>query len=235
MEWKRITFNNVHNFHGYRTMSFATNPIQLIALLFALSLLPLLAVMGTSFLKLSIVFSMLRNALGIQQIPPNIAIYGLSLILTVFIMAPVGIAVTDNLKTNPISTDSGNFYEQVDQTILAPYREFLVKHTKPDQVKFFSGIGKTLWPKEYQDRIPADSLVVMMPAFTVSQLIEAFKIGLLLYLPFIAIDLIVSNVLLAMGMMMMSPMTISLPLKLLVFILIGGWERLLTQLVASYS
>lgn len=227
--------DNAFILNGTRTMSFANNPIQLIALLFALSLLPLIAVLGTSFLKLSIVLSMLRNALGIQQIPPNIAIYGLSLILTAFIMAPVGLAISDNLKQNPISTDAPDFYQQVEQNVLTPYRTFLAKQAKPEQVKFFAGIGKKMWPQEYQSRIPDDSLVVLMPAFAVSQLIESFKIGLLLYLPFIAIDLIVSNVLLALGMMMMSPMTIALPLKLLVFVLIGGWERLLAQLVASYS
>lgn len=216
-------------------MSFADHPLQLVALLFALSLLPLFAVMGTSFLKLAVVFSMLRNALGIQQIPPNIAIYGLSLILTMFIMAPVGIAICDNLKEHPIKSDSPNLYQDVNDNILGPYRAFLIKHAKPDQVRFFSEIGKKMWPAQYQDRIASDSLVVMMPAFTVSELIESFKIALLLYLPFIAIDLIVSNVLLAMGMMMMSPMTISLPLKLLVFVLMGGWEKLLSQLVASYS
>ncbi|MGF6812918.1 type III secretion HrpO family protein [Paraburkholderia sp. Clong3] len=149
-------------------MPFANNPIQLIALLFALSLLPLIAVMGTSFLKLSIVLSMLRNALGIQQIPPNIAIYGLSLILTAFIMAPVGIAISDNLKQNTISTDSPDFNLQVEQNVLTPYRTFLAKQAKPEQVKFFAGIGKKMWPQEYQSRIPDDSLVVLMPAFVVS-------------------------------------------------------------------
>lgn len=216
-------------------MSFASSPIQLIAVLFVLSLLPLIAILGSSFLKISIVLSMLRNALGIQQIPPNIAIYGLSLILTAFIMAPIGMAISDNLKQAQISADAPDFYQQVDQNVLKPYRGFLARHAKPEQVKFFSDIGKKMWPEEYRSRIPDDSLVVLMPAFAVGQLIESFKIGLLLYLPFIAIDLIVSNVLLAMGMMMMSPMTIALPLKLLVFVLVGGWERLLAQLLASYS
>lgn len=210
-------------------------PLQLVVLLFALSILPLLIVLGTSFLKLVVVFSLLRNALGIQQIPPNIALYGLALILTLFIMAPIGLAIQDNLATTPIKIESPAFIQQVEAGILAPYREFLERNTTPEQAAFFADIGHQIWPEKYHSRIPEDSLLVLMPAFTVSQLIEAFKIGLLLFLPFIAIDLVVSNVLLAMGMMMVSPMTISMPLKLLVFVLMNGWEKLLGQLVLSFS
>ncbi|MGY8524684.1 type III secretion system export apparatus subunit SctR [Paracidovorax citrulli] len=215
-------------------MSIANQPLQLILLLLALSLLPLFVVMGTAFLKISIVLSTLRNALGIQQIPPNMAIYGLSLVLTLFIMAPVGLAISDNLKANPVKMDSDNVFEQVESTVLEPYRQFIKTKTSAQQVRFFMDIGEKMWPEPYRSRIPADSLVVLIPAFTVSELIEAFKIGLLLYLPFVAIDLIVSNVLLAMGMMMVSPVTISLPIKLLVFVLVGGWEKLLGQLIQSY-
>ncbi|MCL9783721.1 type III secretion system export apparatus subunit SctR [Vibrio sp. S4M6] len=215
--------------------SLLDHPFQLIIFLFSLSVLPLFAVMATSFLKLSVVFSLLRNALGIQQIPPNMAIYGLALILTMFIMAPVGLKIKDNLQHTPISLTSDKFYQQIDQGALEPYRVFLKRHTDPKQIHFFSEVGHRLWPKQYQKKLDDGSLLVMIPAFTVSQLIEAFKIGLLLFLPFVAIDLIVSNILLAMGMMMVSPMTISLPFKLLIFVLMGGWEKLLTQLMLSYS
>jgi type III secretion protein R len=216
-------------------MGLLDQPLQLIALLSAVSILPLLLILGTSFLKLAVVFSLLRNALGIQQIPPNIALYGLALILTMFIMAPVGLNIQDNLAANPIQIESKDFIQQVEAGVFAPYREFLGRNTAPDQALFFSSIGHEIWPEKYRDRIPDNSLLVLMPAFTVSQLIEAFKIGLLLYLPFVAIDLIVSNVLLAMGMMMVSPMTISMPLKLLVFVLMNGWEKLLGQLMLSFS
>ncbi|TWG84957.1 type III secretion protein R [Cupriavidus gilardii J11] len=215
-------------------MSIADHPLQLVLLLFALSLLPLFIVMGTSFLKISIVLSTLRNALGIQQIPPNMAIYGLSLVLTLFIMAPVGMAINDNLKTAPLKLEGPDVYEQVETRVLEPYRQFIKDKVNPQQVQFFVDIGARMWPEPYRNRIPDDSLVVLIPAFTVSELVEAFKIGLLLYLPFVAIDLIVSNVLLAMGMMMVSPITISLPIKLLIFVLIGGWEKLLGQLIQSY-
>ncbi|KVD74119.1 type III secretion system protein SsaR [Burkholderia sp. ABCPW 14] len=216
-------------------MNLFDQPLQLIAVLFALSILPLLVVLGTSFLKLSVVFALLRNALGTQQIPPNIALHGLALVLTMFVMAPVGLAIQDNLAEHPVSIDDMDFTQQVEMTILAPYRAFLERNTAPDQVRFFADVGHRTWPEPYRNRIPDDSLIVLLPAFTVSQLIEAFKIGLLLFLPFIAIDLIVSNVLLAMGMMMVSPMTIALPLKLLVFVLIHGWEKLIGQLLLSFS
>ena len=216
-------------------MNLLDHPLQVIVLLFLLSIMPLIVVMGTAFLKLSVVFSLLRNALGTQQIPPNIAIYGLALILTMFIMAPIGLTIQDNLREQPVKIDSPYFSQQLDTSVLAPYREFLKKHTTRDQIRFFSNIGHKVWPEKYQQRIPDASLLVLIPAFTVSQLVEAFKIGLLLYLPFVAIDLIVSNILLAMGMMMVSPMTISLPFKLLIFVLMGGWEKLLSQLVLSFA
>lgn len=216
-------------------MGLLDQPLQLIIVLLALSIMPLLVIMGTSFLKLAIVFALLRNALGTQQIPPNIALYGLAMVLTMFIMAPVGLDIQERLTHAPIDLESKDFVQQIDASILSPYRAFLEHNTAPDQVAFFSQIGHQIWPEKYHAHIPEDSLLVMLPAFTVSQLIEGFKIGLLLFLPFIAIDLIVSNILLAMGMMMVSPMTISLPLKLLVFVLINGWEKLIGQLLLSFA
>ncbi|EFL91886.1 type III secretion system protein [Candidatus Regiella insecticola LSR1] len=216
-------------------MELLNTSYKLIFLLSLLSILPLLMVMGTAFLKLSVVFSLLRNALGVQQVPPNIAIYGFALVLTLFIMAPVGFDVYDRLQGEALPDDIGAFMQHIDEKALVPYRAFLVRNTSVEQTNFFAEIIKKDWPEKYRDKIKPDSLLIMMPAFTVSQLTEAFKIGLLLYLPFVAIDLIVSNILLAMGMMMVSPMTISLPFKLLIFIMVGGWHLLLGQLVGSYA
>lgn len=210
-------------------------PLSLVALLFILSLLPLFIVIGSCFLKISVVLSLLRNALGIQQSPPNMAIYGLSLILTLYIMAPLGYNAREALKDETPSLTSPALYDKLDTAVITPYRAFLLKHTEPRQIAFFSQTTTRLWPENIRDAVPGDSLFVVIPAFAVSQLTEAFKIGLLLYLPFIAIDLIISNILLAMGMMMVSPVTISLPFKILLFVVIGGWERLLTQLILSYQ
>mgnify|MGYP003619144979 FL=1 len=213
-------------------MELLNSSSQLMVLLFLLSVLPLL--MGTSFLKLSIVFSLLRNALGVQQVPPNIAIYGLALVLTIFIMAPVGLDVHARLQDEPLPNDIGALLQHIDDHVLVPYRDFLQRNTDTEQVTFFNDIVQTKWPERYRNSVKPNSLLILMPAFTLTQLTEAFKIGLLLYLPFVAIDLIVSNILLAMGMMMVSPITISLPFKLLIFILIDGWGLLLGQLVGSY-
>lgn len=213
---------------------YGEQPMLLIGVLFFLSLFSLFVVAGTSFLKISVVLSLLRNALGIQQIPPNMALYGMALILSIFIMAPVVYQVSHNLQESNLTLETENLFERVDNEVIAPYKLFLEKHASQNQIDFFSKTATQLWPPE-MDVVPSDSIFIMLPAFMVSQLIDAFKIGLLLYLPFIAIDLIVSNVLLAMGMMMVSPMTISLPFKILLFVMINGWERVLSQLILSYQ
>lgn len=215
-------------------MPLPDSPWQLIALLFALSLLPLAIVMGTSFLKLAVVFSILRNALGIQQMPPNIALYGLALILSLFIMAPTALAVKAQWHAQPIA-GAPSWMVGWDSQAIAPYRRFLEKNSEQQETDYFRKLLKRTWPEQLQHSIRPDSLLILLPAFTVSQLTQAFRIGLLIYLPFVAIDLLVSNILLAMGMMMVSPMTISLPFKLLIFLLSGGWDLILSQLVQSFS
>ncbi|EBI5827914.1 EscR/YscR/HrcR family type III secretion system export apparatus protein [Salmonella enterica] len=213
---------------------FIHQPYALIILLVCLSILPFIVVSCTSFLKIAVVFSLLRNALGIQQIPPNMAIYGLALILTFFIMAPVGMSINDNIQKEPFSISDSSLYENIDRAVIKPYLSFLKKNTKAKQIRYFSQTGNKIWPKKYQQRLNENSLFVMLPAFGITQLDEAFKIGLLLYLPFVAIDLIVSNILLALGMMMVSPTTISLPFKIMLFIIAGGWQYLIEKLVLSF-
>ncbi|ECJ4666107.1 EscR/YscR/HrcR family type III secretion system export apparatus protein [Salmonella enterica subsp. diarizonae] len=213
---------------------FIHQPYALIILLVCLSILSFIVVSCTSFLKIAVVFSLLRNALGIQQIPPNMAIYGLALILTFFIMAPVGMSINDNIQKEPFSISDSSLYENIDRAVIKPYLSFLKKNTKAKQIRYFSQIGNKIWPKKYQQRLNENSLFVMLPAFGITQLDEAFKIGLLLYLPFVAIDLIVSNILLALGMMMVSPTTISLPFKIMLFIIAGGWQYLIEKLVLSF-
>ena len=215
-------------------MELTQQSTELILLLATLSLLPLLVVMGTSFLKFSVVFALLRNALGIQQIPPNIAVYGLSLILTIYIMTPAGLAVMDRLDTVP-TDKSATILSRLTGNTLDPYRDFLEKNTSATQINFFWSKTQKIWPESVRKRVDKKSFIILIPAFVVSQLTEAFKIGFILFLPFIIIDLIVSNILLAMGMMMVSPMTISMPFKILIFILVGGWGRLLDQLLLSYA
>ena len=210
------------------------DPVTLIIFLGALGLLPFLVVMGTSFVKLIIVFSLVRNALGIQQIPPNMALHGLALILTFYIMAPVGLQSYENITSQEISFEDRGSLEGAFQRGLVPYRQFLNKHSSGSERSFFMDTARKLWAEEYHQEVHEENMLILLPSFIVGELTLAFEIGFLIYLPFIVIDLIVSNILLAMGMMMLSPMTISLPFKLLLFVFLDGWTRLVHGLVLSY-
>lgn len=211
------------------------DPLTLIAVLGALALVPFMAIMVTSFVKLSVVLTLIRNALGVQQIPPNSAIYGLAIILTVYIMAPVGMSVYDRLKDKDLSlSHPDQLLTSVDEAA-QPFKAFLKKHVKAEQQDFFHRTTREIWPKELSDQVGPDSYMILIPSFTVSELTSAFEIGFLIYLPFIVIDLIVSNILLAMGMMMVSPLTISLPFKLFLFVMMNGWSRLIHGLVLTYQ
>lgn len=213
----------------------AFDPITLALVLALLALLPTLVVVTTSFLKIAIVMALLRNALGIQQIPPNVALYGLALILTAYVMAPVGHSIYRAVTESPASTRSveglvGAFREGAE-----PLRAFMERNTRPEQRDFFVQTARKLWGPELAKDVGPSDFLVLMPAFMVSELTRAFQIGFLIYLPFVVIDLIVSNILLAMGMMMVSPVTISLPLKLFLFVMVDGWTRLIQGLVLSYA
>lgn len=211
-----------------------TTPFYLILPLAMMSLVPFTAILGTSFLKLVVVFGILRNATGLQQIPPNMALNALSIILTIYIMAPVGMSAYETLKDREVSFKDDSWRSALEDGI-KPYREFLIKNTSHRERTFFLKTAKGLWPPDYQDEVGAESLMILVPSFAISELTKAFQIGFLLYLPFIVIDLIVSNILLAMGMMMVSPMTISLPFKLLLFVMLDGWTKLIHGLVMGYA
>jgi type III secretion protein R len=211
------------------------DPVTLIAVLAALALVPFIAIMVTSFVKLSIVLSLIRQALGVQQIPPNSAIYGLAIILTVYIMAPVGMSIYDQLKDRDLSlSNPEQLLREVDEAAL-PFKDFLKKRIKAEQQDFFFRTTRVMWPEKLASQVDRDSYMILIPSFTVSELTAAFEIGFLIYLPFIAIDLIISNILLAMGMMMVSPLTISLPFKLFLFVMMDGWSRLIHGLVLTYQ
>lgn len=218
------------------------DPISLAIALALLALLPLIAVMTTSFLKLAVVFALVRNALGVQQVPPNMALYGLAAILSVYVMGPVVMQVGHELQAvRQQSSQSVSGGDQVNAMFEAvargagPMREFMLKNSRPEQRDFFVRTARHLWGDAQARDLQQNDLIVLVPAFLVSELTEAFQIGFLLYLPFVIIDLIVSNILLAMGMMMVSPVTISMPLKLFLFVMVDGWTRLVQGLVLSYS
>lgn len=211
------------------------DPLNLILVLAAAALLPFIAIVATSFIKLSIVFLLLRNALGVQQIPPNSALNALAIILSAYIMAPVLIETADILAAGDYSFNTVTGVQDAFNAAKGPLVTWLETHADQREKTYFLEAARELWPEHLQDLIAPDAIAVVLPAFTVSQLREAFEIGFLIYLPFIAIDLIVSNILLAMGMMMVSPLTISLPFKLFLFVMVDGWSRLILGLITTYA
>ena len=200
-----------------------------------MGLAPFIVIMVTSYVKLSVVLSLVRNALGTQQTPPNMVINGLAIIMTIYIMAPVGMQMSDAMVREKVKFDSPVSVVENFGKIAEPLRGFLYKHSNPKERFFFVKSARQIWPKEMADKLKETDLMVLVPAFTVSELTAAFVISFFIYLPFIVVDLVVSNVLMAMGMMMVSPMTISLPIKLLLFVLIEGWGRLTHALILSYG
>ncbi len=228
---------------------FQTNPFSLIVLFVGLSLLPFAAMIATSYLKIVVVMSLIRNALGIQSIPPNMVVNALAMILTFYIMAPVA---SESWQTIVESQKSKVESQQVEQAAESatldlglstsdlaaaaePFRVWLSNHTSPRERAFFINTAESLWGKDGEPAVvDPESFYILLPSFCVSELTKSFQIGFLVYLPFIAIDIIVSNILLAMGMMMVSPVTISLPFKLLLFVMVNGWTLLIQGLVRGY-
>jgi len=202
--------------------------IQILILLTVLSLAPAIIIMMTSFTRLIVVFSFLRHALGTQQMPPNQILIGLSLFLTVFIMAPIWQAVDEKALT-PYKEKKISQAQAMEEA-LKPIRQFMFKQTREKDLALFVNIAKIPQPKNADD-IPT---TILIPAFMISELKTAFQIGCVLYIPFLVIDMVVSSVILSMGMMMLPPIMISLPFKVLLFVLVDGWNLLVGSLVKSF-
>lgn len=210
------------------------NSLGIFALVLLTGLAPMLTMMLTSFAKISVVLFIVRNALGIQQTPPNLLLNGLALILTVYVMMPVGKDVY-TVATSPRATFAT--VQGMERTLAEaaqPVRGFLIKHTKPKDRKFFVDATQRIWKNTSMAAPQEMDFAVLVPSFLSAELTRAFEIGFLLYLPFVMIDFAVSAILVAVGMQMMSPTVISTPFKLLLFILLDGWALLLQGLVLSY-
>ena len=214
---------------------FQTDPFSLIVLLVGMSLLPFIAMVATSYLKIVVVISLIRNALGIQSIPPNMVVNALAMILTFYIMAPICSESWEIAKTELANKPAAVHETDAVAKAAEPFRQFLMKHTGDRERAFFVSTAEKLWAKgDEPAKVDAEGFAILIPSFCVSELTKSFQIGFLVYLPFIAIDIIVSNILLAMGMMMVSPVTISLPFKLLLFVMVNGWTLLIQGLVRGY-
>ena len=203
--------------------------VQLMALLTVLSLAPSILIMMTSFTRIVDVLSFLRTAIGIQQTPPNTVMISLAMFLTLFIMAPTFQAAYDSGIVPLIN-------EEIDEPVafertVEPFREFMLKHARVEDLQMFTDLSK-LGPFEDPKAIP---LRVLIPSFMISELRRAFEIGFMLFLPFLIIDMVTASILMAMGMMMLPPVTISLPFKIIFFVLVDGWHLIAGSLIQSFE
>lgn len=203
-------------------------PLQILMLLSILSLAPYLLVMMTSFIRVAIVLSFIRTALGTQQVPPTQVLMGLALFITLYVMMPVGTKI-NNDALQPYLKEKISQREFF-QKAFDPLKVFMIKQTREKDLALFFDLAKIKRPKTRTDA----PMHVLLPAFMVSEIKTAFEIGFLLYIPFLVIDMVVASVLMSMGMFMLSPMSISLPFKLLLFVMIDGWELIVKGLVSSF-
>lgn len=203
--------------------------LKIFLLLTVLSLVPAILIMLTSFTRIVIVLSLLRQAIGTHQMPPNQIIIGMSLFLTFFVMTPVWQKINQDALQPYIEKKITQ--KQALETAIKPLREFMFRQTREKDLALLAGIAKIERPKNL-DAIP---IVVLIPAFIISELKSAFQIGFLLYVPFLIVDMVVASVLLSMGMMMLPPVMISLPFKLMLFVLVDGWYLIVGSLVKSFA
>jgi len=209
--------------------------VGLIIFLAVLGLLPFFIVTMTAFLKISVVMFIIRNALGLQQTPPTLVLYSIALILTVFVSLPLIEDVSNRLSARPLDFSSLDKLQASANVVKDPVKAYLIRFAKPGERQFFLSSTARIWPESARANVKDDDFIIVLPAFVSSELTRAFEIGFLLFLPFLIIDIIVSNILMAMGMMMVSPTLISLPLKLFLFVAVDGWSRLMHGLILSYG
>lgn len=214
----------------------ASQPLEVIILLTLIALAPSLLIMMTCFTRIIIVLSFLRSAMQTQNTPPNIVLTGMALCLTIFIMAPV-FAEINEVAYQPYVSEELTTEEALDAASV-PLKRFMLKQTSSDDLNFFLDLSNTEEPEGgyTQEYLENDlSLTVIVPSFMISELKRAFQMGFLIFLPFLVIDLVVGSTLMSMGMMMLPPAMISMPFKILVFVLADGWNLLIGSVVSSYN
>jgi type III secretion protein R len=235
----QIRAQNQEQFDNFKRPSLVTQGVALTLL----SLSPFIIMILTSFMKIVIVLSLLRSALGVQQAPPNQIINGVAFMLSLFVMYPTVAKMYDaayeviGKKQAPqglMSPESSAYIIEVAGAAKEPLRDFLKRNSSPKHQNLFYRLAYRILPEDYRAQIKPDDFMIVMPSFITSQLKDAFEIGVLIYIPFFVIDLVTSNILLAMGMMMLSPVTISMPLKLFLLVMLDGWTMLVEGLVTTF-
>lgn len=220
----------------------ASRPLAVLVLLVLLSLLPFLLLMLTSFVKIAVVISILRSAMGAAQVPPGQVVTGLSLLLTLFVMAPTGERIwqavepvwSQQSQADLLSAGGLGVVARALAAGKAPVGQFLERHAQGRDKETFLALAQRLRTPEAAAALGANDIMVLAPAFVVSELRRAFQMGFLIFVPFLVIDLVVASLLAALGLQLLSPSLVSLPLKLLLFVLADGWNLVLRGLVASY-
>jgi flagellar biosynthesis protein FliP len=220
--------NEFMEFFNNSSPEHVSTAVKLLLLLTVLSIAPSILILMTSFTRIIIVLSFVRTSLATQQMPPNQVLIGLAMFLTFFIMAPTFSEVNEKALT-PLFKEEINL-EEAYQRAAIPFKEFMSKHTRQKDLELFLDYAGAERPKSVED-IPLTALV---PAFTISELKTAFQIGFMIFIPFLVIDMIVSSVLMSMGMMMLPPVMISLPFKILLFVLVDGWYLIVKSLLQSF-
>lgn len=222
-------FDRILGFGGVNNPQDYVVSLQILFVLTILTLAPSILIMMTSFTRIIIVLSFIRNALGLQQTPPNQVIIGLALFLTFFIMAPIGTQI-NNESIQPFLREEIN-QEVALERAMVPIRNFMFRQTRDKDLGLFLNINKTVEINNLED-IPSH---VLIPAFIISELKTAFQIGFIIYIPFLIIDMVVSSTLMSMGMMMLPPVIISLPFKILLFVLVDGWNLIVKSVVLGFK
>ncbi|AJQ96314.1 flagellar type III secretion system pore protein FliP [Gynuella sunshinyii] len=220
-----ITYTQDAQGNGQYTVS-----IQILAIMTMLTFIPAVLMLMTSFTRIIVVFAILRQALGLQQTPSNQILIGLALFLTFFIMSPV-LDEVNRTALQPYLNEDIQPLEALNRAVV-PFREFMLKQTREDDLNMFIRIAGQEGSYTDPSQVP---LNILMPSFVTSELKTAFQIGFLLFIPFLIIDLIVASVLMAMGMMMLSPIIISLPFKIMMFVLVDGWAMIMGSLASSFG
>jgi type III secretion protein R len=203
----------------------------------AISLIPFVAMVATSYAKIVVVLGLLRNALGVQQVPPNMVLNGIAILVTAYVMAPIGMQAMQTMQHSPRAaggSDTSSIMLSAFDAGKEPFRAFLKKHAHEREKRFFVKSAAAVWPKEMAAQLREDDLIVLAPAFTLTEMADAFKIGFLLYIAFIVVDLVIANVLMAMGLNQVQPTNVAIPFKLLLFVAMDGWSTLVHGLVMTY-
>lgn len=220
--------NDIAQFFSDSDPSNVSTSIKMMLLLTVLSLAPAILILMTSFARIIIVLSFVRTALATQQMPPNQVLVGLALFLTFFIMAPTFQQVNENALT-PLFAEEISLDEAYEQASI-PLKEFMSKHTRQKDLELFLNYNKADRPESLEDV----SLTMLVPAFALSEIKTAFQMGFMIFIPFLVIDMIVASILMSMGMMMLPPVMISLPFKILLFVLVDGWYLIIKSLLQSF-